>query len=586
MVLREGFQKVHVEKRLAEKESKETVWNHYVHKFRAREIIGMKNELHHTLTKAVLLGLLASTTAMPAYAASSLAKPGQDIEGTLPEVQAGVENSMKKNTATNEVQFLVKNIQLDVEDEIKLNNAEIRDILLPRIGKETTLAGLNDLQDQITAYCRSHGYPAAAAYLPTQESEDGNVIIKVIPGRYGDVKLDNKSRFKDAAADGFLAGLKKGEIIRTKDLETALYTISDFSGTRAVGTLSAGKSFGSSDVTVHIEDGKPNSTILYAENYGGESTGRYRYGAQHSMYNVDGMGAKVNVGALISNKSLHNYYVNYETLAGRGGTSLGIGYSRMDYEVGGPLKRLGAHGTADTISIYGSRPIYHTTDEKLAVTYGYDYRRLKDDLDAFGGLADSEKHSHNVHAGVEGFWRDRKNGLSLSYNFVLTVGNITADSEYAKRLAELSDTDGSFTKAEAKVTAVQSLGKRADVMVKLSGQAASKHLDSSEQMYIGGANAVRAYPQGAGTGDSGLLGTVEFRYYTNVPGLVASTYFDAGRTSFDGETTTLKGWGLGLAYNASDWFARLDYARRIGLPYGENPNTDRGRFWFLAGKIW
>ena len=548
----------------------------------------MKNKLHHTLTRAVLLGLLASTAAAPAYAASSLSKPGQDIEGTLPGAEAGVENNMKKNTATNEVKFLVKNIQLDVEDEIKFNNAEIRDILLARIGKETTLAGLNDLQDQITAYCRSHGYPAAAAYLPAQESKDGNVIIKVIPGRYGDVKLDNKSRFKDAAAQGFLAGLKKGEIIRTKDLETALYTISDFSGARAVGTLSAGKSFGTSDVTVHIEDGKPSSSIVYAENYGGESTGRYRYGAQHSIYNVDGMGSKVNVGALISNKSLHNYYVNYEALVGHGGTSLGIGYSRMDYEVSGPMKSLGAHGTADTISVYGSRPIYHTTDEKLAITYGYDYRRLKDDIDAFGGQADSKKHSHGIHAGVEGFWRDRKNGLSLNYNFVLTAGNVTADSWYAKRLAQSAGTDGGFTKAEAKVTAVQSLGKQADVMVKLSGQAASKHLDSSEQMYIGGANAVRAYPQGAGTGDKGMLGTVEFRYYTDVPGLVASTYFDAGRSSIDNSTTTLKGWGVGLAYNAPDWFARVDYARRIGLGRAlyDSISKDRGRFWFLAGKIW
>lgn len=546
----------------------------------------MKNRLHHTLTRAVLLGLIASTTAIPAYAASSLSKPGQDIEGTLPGAQAGVENTMKKNKSTNDVKFLVKNIQLDVEDEIKFNNAEVRDILLARIGKETTLAGLNDLQDQITAYCRSHGYPAAAAYLPAQESADGNVIIKVIPGRYGEVRLDNQSRFKDAAARGFLAGLKKGEIIRTKDLETALYTISDFSGARAVGTLSAGKAFGTSDVTVHIEDGKPSATIVYAENYGGESTGRYRYGAQHSIYNADGMGSKVNVGLLLSNKSLHNYYANYEMLVGHGGTSLGVGYSRMDYEVGGPMSALGAHGTADTISVYGSRPLYHTTDEKLAFTYGYDYRRLKDDMDAFGGLADSRKHSHSIHAGLDGFWRDRKAGLSLDYNFVLTAGNVTADSEYAKKLAELGGTDGRFTKAEAKVTAVQSLGKKADVMVKLSGQAASKHLDSSEQMYIGGANAVRAYPQGAGTGDSGVLGTVEFRYYTDVPGLVASTYLDAGRTSFDGESTTLKGWGIGLAYNTPEWFARVDYARRIGLAYGDKSYRDRGRFWFLAGKIW
>lgn len=546
----------------------------------------MKNKLHHTLTRAVLLGLFATTVTMPVYAVSSLSKPGQDIEGKMPEAQADLENNMKKNQATSDVKFLVKNIQLDVEDEIKLNHEEIRDILLERIGKETSLANLNDLQDQITAYCRSHGYPAAAAYLPAQKSDDGNVIIKVIPGRYGDVKLDNNSRFKDTAAAGFLAGLKKGKIIESRDLETALYTISDFSGARAVGMLSAGKSFGLSDVTVHIEDGKPSATIVYAENYGSTSTGRYRYGVQHAIYNVDDMGSKVNIGALLSNKSLHNYYANFETLVGRGGTSLGVGYSRMDYEVGGALRNLGMHGTADTISIYGSRPIYHTSDEKLAVTYGYDYRKLKDDIDSFKGIADSEKHSYNIHGGIEGFWRDRKNGLMLNYSFTLTAGRLMADSAYAKRLAMLGGTEGNFEKVEAKVSAVQQLGSQADVMVKIAGQKASKKLDSSEQMYLGGANAVRAYPQGAGTGDSGILGTVELRYYTDVPGLVASTYFDAGRSSFGGVKTTLKGWGLGLSYNAPDWFARIDYARRIGLGASESPKLDRGRFWFLAGKIW
>ena len=85
-----------------------------------------------------------------------------------------------------------------------------------------------------------------------------------------------------------------------------------------------------------------------------------------------------------------------------------------------------------------------------------------------------------------------------------------------------------------------------------------------------------------------MLGTVEFRYYTDVPGLVASTYFDAGRSSLDNSTTTLNGWGVGLAYNAPDWFARVDYARRIGLGRAlyDSISKDRGRFWFLAGKIW
>jgi hemolysin activation/secretion protein len=118
-------------------------------------------------------------------------------------------------------------------------------------------------------------------------------------------------------------------------------------------------------------------------------------------------------------------------------------------------------------------------------------------------------------------------------------------------------------------------------------------------MYLGGANGVRAYPQGEGSGDEGVMATIEPRFYTKVPGLVFSTYFDIGRVQFrndgragfigsDATGMTLKGWGIGLSYTKpNDWFARLDYARRIG----GDPNLSekaqaKGRTWFMLGKIW
>ena len=55
-----------------------------------------------------------------------------------------------------------------------------------------------------------------------------------------------------------------------------------------------------------------------------------------------------------------------------------------------------------------------------------------------------------------------------------------------------------------------------------------------------------------------------------------------------GSSIHLQGWGVGLSYTApGDWFARLDYARRIG---GSKMLTEdekaKGRLWFMAGKIW
>ena len=50
---------------------------------------------------------------------------------------------------------------------------------------------------------------------------------------------------------------------------------------------------------------------------------------------------------------------------------------------------------------------------------------------------------------------------------------------------------------------------------------------------------------------------------------------------------SLKGWGIGVAYSKpDDWFARLDYARRIGNDGISVDAQSKGRTWFILGKIW
>ncbi len=488
-----------------------------------------------------------------------------------------------------ETTFTVKSITIDAS-ELKVDKTALDDLMKDCIGDGMTLSKLNAAIAQVTLYCRTHGYPASAAYLPAQEAKDGAVQIKVIPGRYGDVKIENHSQLKEDVAMRFASGLKKDEIIRSKGLESTLYSISDVSGTKAVGVLAPGKDFGTSDVTVRIEDGKQSNTVLYAENYGSKSSGRYRYGLQQSFYDIAGTGARASLGGLISNARMHNYYANYELPIGRGGQTLGLGLSQMDYKLGGPFRALGANGKAKTVSLFGSLPFYHTHDSQLKLTYGYDYRKLEDDLDFFAGAADSEKHSHSVHVGVQGSQQMPK--TSVAYDATVTHGTLGMDSTYAEAVDQLAKTSGTFTKFTADATVVQSLGHRTDVMVKASGQLASRNLDGSEQLYLGGANAIRAYPQGEASGDLGLLGTAEFRYYTDLPGLVLSTYFDAGhvRLAKDGSegSETLKGWGVAASYTKpGDWFARLDYARRIGdSKYMSEDAKAKGRLWFILGKIW
>lgn len=526
------------------------------------------------------------------FAAPSLARPGADVAGEKPAPEIGLEDHTPRyQQAGDDAQFTIENFIMEAPD-LFLDKEELTRILEEGMGEQKTMAQLRRTVDALTSYCRTHGYPAAAVYLPPQDSPDGIVVLRVLPGRYDEIVIENNSRLKDRVARGIIAGLKSDDIITTAKLETALYSVSDATGARAVGVLSPGTAFGTSKLTVRIEDSKESNTVFYVENYGSPSTGRYRYGLQETLYDPSGTGDKVSAGALISNGSLRNFYANYETVVGHGGTTLGAGISRMNYKIGGALADIGAEGKSLTFTIFGQTPLYHLTNRSLMLRYGYNYRTLNDDITAFE--LEGKKHTHSIYAGLVGM-QQLQGGTSLNYNANLTIGKLSYDSLYSEILGRLNRTEeGTYVKLEAELSAVQRLGHASDFLVKVAGQKASRNLDSSEEFYLGGPNGVRAYAQGEGAGDEGLLSTAELRWHAPVQGLTFSTFYDVGTTrlsrhSFTNDNrVTLRGWGLGAAYNKSgDWFARLDYARRIGLDASVSPrNSARNRVWFMAGKIW
>ena len=527
-------------------------------------------------------------------AAPAMSNAHQNLPAKLTEpAKATLEDKTSASSPVNtEVKFDIANFRLEAPD-LYLNKTALTKILQDGMGKEKTLSQLNHTLDALTSFCRQNGYPAAAAYVPAQESTDGMILIKVIPGRYGKIKLANNGQMKETAVHKFTAGLKEDSIIKTDALETVLYNLSDINGNRAVGVLSPGEKFGTSDLTIRLEKGKPSSTILYAENYGSQSSGRYRYGLQENIYNASGNGDKVSVGGLISNADMHNYYVNYETVVGHGGTTLGAGYSQMDYNIAPRNLGIKPDGNAKTFSLFGKYPLYHYADRSLTFKYGYDYRVLEDNLSWQGSSISSQKHSHSVHAGLDGF--NHAIGISADYSVNILTGKLGIDSEYANSLMQDGHVASNYTKAEVNATVTKQLGHSADALLKVSGQKASNNLDSSEEFYLGGANGVRAYPQGEASGDEGILATLETRFYTK-SGLIPSIYFDAGSVHYNKDGMqegsksygTLKGWGVGLAYSQTgDWFMRLDYARRIGSdPNMSEAAKAKGRTWFMLGKIW
>jgi hemolysin activation/secretion protein len=143
-------------------------------------------------------------------------------------------------------------------------------------------------------------------------------------------------------------------------------------------------------------------------------------------------------------------------------------------------------------------------------------------------------------------------------------------------------------------------GKHA-IFMSASRQWASKNLDSSEKLYLGGASGVRAFPNSEAGGSTGVTATLELRREWNAQ-WQTTLFYDYGRVSqfkepfrTDGsslltDTTNdliLRGRGLSVTYRfVSGAEVKATLARRVSPnPQPSYTGTDNdgtlrlNRFW-------
>lgn len=541
------------------------------------------------LTCNILATLLISVSFV-GQAAPALEKPGVQTNINETGKEADIKNTAAPEAENNQIKTFAIGEIIIKSDDIKLK--DYSEILEKYENRQISFAELNGLCRILTQDLRSSGYPAATIYIPPQNiSQGGDLTLAADPGRYGEISIDNQSNLHTIIAEGYLAGLKKGDIIRSGELETAMHKLTTVGGIQAAGVLSAGKEVGTTDLTVKIRKGKAATEILYAENYGTITAGRYRYGLQGDVQFSEIAGT-LNYALVLSNGGQHNYNLGYSQNVGHSATKLGLNISRGDYELGGIYSLLGAKGNAFTINLNATTPLFYTWRDSVNLSYGYNYRNLKDEQSNFG--LNMKKHSHSAYVGVNGIVRRGK--AIFTYDVTDTLGTLGFDNDDARWMYGIAKTEGTYNKINFNANYLQTFDKHFDMLFKYAGQLANKNLDGSEEIVLGGINGVRAYPTSFGSGDEGYVANLEFRYHTDIPGLTLSTYLDTGHVmvthdssnaSYGGETAT--GWGIGITYTKPNcYFARLDYARRIGGPgyYKTDKDAlDKGRIWFMVGAI-
>jgi hemolysin activation/secretion protein len=486
---------------------------------------------------------------------------------------------------------------LHITGETRFSEAELIAATGFTPGRALNLSDLRHMAAQIASFYNVRGYVVAQAYVPAQEIKDGAVTIVVIEGHYGAVSLRNRSRLQDGVARRVLNGLDTGDIVAAASLERRLLLLSDIPGVTVRSTLSPGSEVGTSDLLVDLNRGRLVTGNLEVDNGGNPYSGAYEGGGTVNFNEPLGIGDVATIRVLTSGEGMQYVRGAYQALVGD--ATVGASYAYFHYRLGRQFSSLHADGWEQIASLYASYPLIRSYDNNLQVVADFDYRRFQDTIGAVSSVTD--RSAAVAALGLTGDHRDSVGGGGWdAYSLYVTGGSLDIETPLARAVdAQTARTQGGYGKLAFSFDRLQTVAGPFAIFASVKGQVASKNLDVSEKMELGGAYAVRAYPEGEAYGDEGYVATLEGRltlpkFVPGLPGrLQLAAFLDTGWVRFEQSPWTAgpnsarrSGVGVGLNWAADNNFqVRVSYAHKIGPEEATSFPDTSGEFWFQLVKF-
>jgi hemolysin activation/secretion protein len=462
-------------------------------------------------------------------------------------------------------------------------------------GSDLTLTDLRGMATKITDYYRRNGYFVAQAYLPAQDIKDGVVTIAVIDGHYGKVTLNNQTKVSNELTNGLMGGLNSGDLVTSAPLENRLLLLSDLPGVKVNSTLSPGAVLGTSDLLVNLTPGRSVSGSVDADNAGNRYTGKNRIGATVNLNEPLGHGDVASLRVMTSGPGLKYARASYQMQFGK--ATAGVAYSALAYELGEEFASLQANGTAKVVSIYGSYPLKRSRNDNLYARLVFDDKTFQDKVDTTSSVSD--KTARVLTASLNGDHRDHLAGGGVTnYSLAWSTGSIDLQTPTVQAIdAVTAQSNGHFDKLGFGLSRLQQVSDNVSFYAAISGQMASKNLDVSEKMELGGMYGVRAYPEGEAYADAGYLLTLEARMglpqFSGQYGQVQLIGFvDTGAVTLNKSPwlagtneRVLSAVGVGVNWSeANNFMVRAYYAVKLGNEAATSAPDASGRFWIQAVK--
>lgn len=439
------------------------------------------------------------------------------------------------------------------------------------------------------------------AYLPQQDIVGGIVTIQIVEAVFGGVTLEGPAAARVSLAQiqrSFDAVQTVGELLNADAIDRATLLADDLPGVAVAGSLRPGAQANQTELVIKLADEPLRMGDATLDNTGSRATGVERLSANLSF------NSPFQQGDLLSANLIHTEGSDYLRVAGTipvgpHGWRVGTNASSMAYRLITPeFAALDSKGTSNSTGLEASYPLIRSRLQNLYFNASSEQKRFDNQAN---GATTTQYQSNALTLSLSGNQFDKLGGGGAnSASLALTSGQLDlAGSPNQAADATSTQAEGVFSKLRYSASRQQVMTEDISFYAALSGQWASKNLDSSEKFYLGGANGVRAYPSSEGGGAHGQMLNLELRM--RLPeGFSLTGFYDYGQVSVNPNNSftgapalndyALKGAGLALAWQGRSGLSlKATWAQRIG----DNPNPSAtgkdqdgslvaDRFWLVA----
>ncbi|WP_174503765.1 ShlB/FhaC/HecB family hemolysin secretion/activation protein [Acidiphilium sp. C61] len=533
------------------------------------------------LSRAVLCTALGAAVSLPALASVTGAPPAGGIlhqlapAPVLPALPGGAIRLAPASGQHLHSKLRIPVSRIEIEGNHKLPTSLLAALMRPVEGRTVSLDRLQTYVARISAAYHRRGYLLAFAYLPPQSIRHGVVRVAVVEPRYDAVTVSGASRFRASQALRVM-GVKAGEAVRLSPLNRGLLLLNRTPGVRVEGALVPGSAPGTTTLRLTRQDGKLLGFSLTQSNAGSRYTGAEITSATARVNDPFGYGGALSLnGAISGTGNLRSGGFEVDTPDLWNGVQAGLYGSATDYRLGGAFTALDEVGRATQFGGYVSDPVLlgprRVVELRLDVLEAVYAQSTRSTATTARQTIPQERLS------VSGQLADRFGGATAA-SLSLTHGNLSIGPA-AARAADAAGprAAGGFEVLQARLHRAQSLPLGLSLTLDAQAQLASKNLDSSQQLYLGGPYGVMAYPVSAGGGDEGYLLSGGLSHIVPVPHLpgvlTASLLAQAGtvwlhHTAYPGATgkpeQSEAGIGFGLDERWRGINLDLTYAHQIG----------------------